>query len=224
MIGSLRPWAMNTRVHSRPASSGCQPSTVGTKPENARIPPGPAGGAEPERVAHHRAHREAAEHGPLRTEPRALPQLVVEAGELVVRGVEGVVVRVADSRHHVPVVAGPARDLQRRARGDDVQPALGVEHLGQPEQVGLVGAAAMVEDHQPLGLPGGRALAVDQLAHAVTRRGFTIGWSVCSRCERRCSCCFGRRSSSPRCSGSSSTANPGLCVAISNRTPRGSWK
>ena len=40
MIGSLRPWAMNTRVLSRPASSGCQPSTVGTKPEKARIPAG----------------------------------------------------------------------------------------------------------------------------------------------------------------------------------------
>ena len=64
---------------------------------------------------------------------------------------------IADARHDVPVVARPARQLQRAARGDDVQPALGVEHVGEAEQVVLVGAAAVVEDQQPVGVAGGRA-------------------------------------------------------------------
>ena len=61
-------------------------------------------------------------------------------------------VRVADARHDVPVIARPAGICERRARGDDVQPALGVEHVGEAEQVVLVGAAAVVEDQQPGGL------------------------------------------------------------------------
>ena len=72
--------------------------------------------AEPQRVAHHRAHREAAEDGPLRGRARALPQLVVQLRERAVGGVERVVVGVADARHDVPVVPRPARELQRRAR------------------------------------------------------------------------------------------------------------
>ena len=82
MTGSLRPWAMNARVPVRSASEGCQPSTVGTKPEKARMPAGAGRSrAEPERVAHHRAHREAAEHRPLRRRAGALPQLVVQLRE-----------------------------------------------------------------------------------------------------------------------------------------------
>ena len=88
-------------------------------------------GAQAERVAHHRAHREAAEHRPLRRDAGALPQLVVEGGELRVGGVEGVGVGIADARHDVPVVAGPARQRQRRARRDDVQPPLRVEHVAE---------------------------------------------------------------------------------------------
>src|SRR4051794_28868983 len=34
-------------------------------------------GAEPHRVAHHRAHREAAEHGPLGPDPALLPEPIV---------------------------------------------------------------------------------------------------------------------------------------------------
>ena len=105
-------------------------------------------GAEPERVGHHRAHREAAEHGPPGRDPGALPQLVVEARERRVGGVERVVVGVADARHDVPVVAGPAGQRQRRARRRDVQAPLRVEHVGEREQVVLVGAAAVVEDQQ----------------------------------------------------------------------------
>ena len=40
MTGSRRPWAMKARVLWRSASDGCHRSTVGTKPEKARIPAG----------------------------------------------------------------------------------------------------------------------------------------------------------------------------------------
>src|SRR4051794_6735143 len=40
MIGSRRPWAMNTGRSGREARSGCQPSTVGMNPEKARSPAG----------------------------------------------------------------------------------------------------------------------------------------------------------------------------------------
>ena len=79
-------------------------------------------------------------------------------------------VRIADPRHDVPVVTGPARKLERRAWRDDVQPALRVEHVREPVQVVLVRATAMVEDEQPLGLGGGGALSDDQLAHGKTLR------------------------------------------------------
>ena len=58
------------------------------------------------------------------------------------------------------MIAGRARQLQRRPRRDDVQPAPRVEHVGEAEQVALVGAAAVMEDEQALGLVGGRALKV----------------------------------------------------------------
>ncbi len=138
---------------------------------------------------------------------------------------ERVVVGVADARHDVPVVAGPARELQRRARGHDVQPPLRVEHVGEAEQVVLVGAAAVVEDDQAGGVAVRRPLAMDELAHATrAARGLVTGVSARSSCSRRCSCCAGSFSASPRCSGSSSTAKPGERVAISNSTPRGSRK
>ena len=149
------------------------------------------------------------------------------AASCVVGGAERVGSGIADARHDVPVLARPAGDVQRPARRDDVQPPLGVEHVGEAEQVVLVGAAAVVEDEQALGRAGGGALAVDQRLMRPRRlrvRGLSTGRSVRSSCARRCSCCFGRRSASPRCSGSSSTAKPGHSVAISNRTPRGSRK
>ena len=123
-------------------------------------------GAQAERVAHHGAHREAAEHRALGRDAGALPELVVERGERVVGGAERLGVGVADARHDVPVVAGPARELQRRARGGHVQPPLRVEHVAEPEQVVLVGAAPVVQDEQPLGRAGGGPLAEGQRAHA----------------------------------------------------------
>ena len=64
------------------------------------------------------------------------------------------------------MVAGPAGELQRGARRDDVQPPLRVEHVAEPEQVVLVGAAPVVEHQQPLGRARRRALAERQRAHA----------------------------------------------------------
>jgi len=79
------------------------------------------------------------------------------------------------------------------------------------------------------GIALGEPLAVDELGHAAgaarqSVRGLTIGASDRSSSGRSWACIFGTRSSSPRCSGSSSTAKPGKRVAISNRMPRGSRK
>jgi hypothetical protein len=56
-------------------------------------------------------------------------------------------------------------DGQRRARRDDVKPALRVEGVGEAEQVVLVGAASVVKDEQPGGVSGRGPLAVGQCAH-----------------------------------------------------------
>jgi hypothetical protein len=122
-------------------------------------------GSERERVAHHRPHREAAEHGALRPEAGALPQLVVELGEQGVGGVEGLGLGKADARYDVPVAARPSRQLQGPSRRDDVQPPPRVEHVGEGQQVVLIGAAAVVQYEQPVRLTGGRTLAVDERAH-----------------------------------------------------------
>ena len=204
-----------------PALDGGDEAREGEDPRRRRAP-----AVEPERVAHDRAHREPAEHGLRGRDAGALPQVVVERGERRVRGAEGVRVGVADARHDVPVAARPAGQRQRRARRGHVQPALGIEHVGQRQQVVLVGAAAVVEDEQAGGLPVRRPLAERQRAQAgsLARRGFSIGVSTRSSRSRRCACIAGTRSSSPRCSGASSTAKPGERVAISNRIPRGSRK
>jgi hypothetical protein len=79
------------------------------------------------------------------------------------------------------------RQRERRARGDDEQAPLRVEHVRQREQVVLVGAAAVQEDEQTLRLGGGRPGAVDE-AHAFTAgRGFGSGVSSGSTCSRMCS-------------------------------------
>ena len=137
---------MNTAVLARSAGAGSQPSTVGMKPENARIPAG-AGRSGP-RVAHHRAHREPAENRALGGQARALPQLVVEGGQLGVRGVERARIRIADSRHEVPMGAGRSRQRQRCARRRYVERPSRVERVGEREQVMLVGTAAVVQDEQ----------------------------------------------------------------------------
>ena len=70
----------------------------------------------------------------------------MELGERRERGVERVRIGEAHPGNDVPVVAGPAGDHQRRARSDDVQAPLRVEDVGEPEQILLVGPAAVVED------------------------------------------------------------------------------
>ena len=46
-----------------------------------------------------------------------------------------------------------------------MQPLLRVEHVGEAEQVVLVGAAAVVQDEQAGGVAGRRALAEREVAH-----------------------------------------------------------
>ena len=53
------------------------------------------------------------------------------------------------------IVSGPAGR-------DDVQPALGVQDVGEAEQVVLVGAATVVQDEQPGGVCGGGTLLEDE--------------------------------------------------------------
>jgi hypothetical protein len=114
---------------------------------------------ERQRVAHHRAHREAAQHRARGRDAGALPQLVVERAQQHVGGVEGIRVGIADARHDIPVLARPAGDRQRRARRDDVQAPCRIERVGEPQQVVLIGAAPVVEHEQAARLARGGALA-----------------------------------------------------------------
>ena len=153
-VGDERAHALPALEIGLPAVDDGDEAREGEDPGGRR-----AVGPEAERVAHHRAHREAAQHGLPRAEAGARPQLVVQGGELGVGGVEGVGVGIADAWHDVPVVARPARQRQWRPRRHHVQPLLRVEHVAERQQVVLVGAAAVVQDEQPGGLTGGRALA-----------------------------------------------------------------
>jgi hypothetical protein len=130
-------------------------------------------------VAHDRPHREPAEDGVLGPDPSALPCGFMELGQRGARGVERIGIRIADARHGVPVVTGPPADGQRGPRGDDVQALLGIEHIGEPEEVVLVRSAPVVQHEQPLGLVGRRTLAIEQAhAHASCRaaaRGLVRG-------------------------------------------------
>ena len=87
-----------------------------------------------------------------------------KAASLSVGVVERLGIGEADPRHDVPVEPGPARQLERRARRDDVQAALGIERIGEREQVVLVGAAAVVEHEQTSRLACGEALAIETSA------------------------------------------------------------
>ena len=122
--------------------------------------------AQTQRVAHHRAHGEPAEHRPLRRDSGALPDLVVEVGQLPVRGVEGLRIRVADARDDVPVVAGPARQRERSARGDCVQAALRVEHVRERQKIPLVRTTAVVQDEQAFRRAVRGALEKREVRHA----------------------------------------------------------
>ena len=150
MTGSRRPWVMNTPM-CRAVGQGRLPPLhsrdEARERENARRCRPPA--RQPERVAHHGAHGEAAEDGALRADAGVLPHPVVEVGELGEGGVKGVGIRVADAGDDVPVVSRQARERQRCPRCGDVQAAPRVERIGKSEQIVLIGATAVVKDEQP---------------------------------------------------------------------------
>ena len=127
-------------------------------------------GSEAQRVAHDRAHREAAEHGGGRRDPGPLPQLVVEAGELAVCGMERFGVRMADLRHEIPVMPGPTGYRQRCAGGGDVQAPERVERVTEGEKIVLVGAATVVQHEQAARIRRCRPLAERERAHRAYRR------------------------------------------------------
>ena len=146
----------------RLARSGCQPATVGMKPEKARMPAGAGRSApRPERVAHHRAHREAAQDRPLAARsPCAATARRGSSPSCAVGGGEACPGR--GSRRAAPGTSGSPGEpasVQRRARRHHVQPARRVEHVGERQQVALVGAAAVVQHEQALAArrrPGAR--------------------------------------------------------------------
>ena len=75
MTGSLRPWATKAPVPRRSSKRGCpvlhrrHEAAEGEDPGDRRTL-----AAQRHRVAHHRAHREAAEHRPLRSDARSPPR------------------------------------------------------------------------------------------------------------------------------------------------------
>ena len=101
--------------------------------------------AQAERVAHHRALREAAEHRPAGGDARLLGQPVQPLARETIRGQERVGVGIADLAYRVPMRAS-GREVERTARRDAEQPSLRVEHVEQREEVVLVGAAPVEED------------------------------------------------------------------------------
>ena len=68
----------------------------------------------------------------------------------------------AHLRHDVPVEPRPARKLERRPGRDDVQPALGIEHVGEREQVVLVRPTPVMEHEQTHRLAIGESLSIGQ--------------------------------------------------------------
>ena len=87
------------------------------------------------------------------------------------------------------VAAG--RKLQRAARSDTEEPALGIERIEQRVQVVLVGPAAVEEDECALGVtgsgPGPGFERLSQLFPAQASRGFGNGVSAGSTWSRSCS-------------------------------------
>ena len=181
------------------------------KPESAdRARPGrgrPA--AEPERVGHHRALREAAEDDPRADRHAAAPSS--QAVAALEGRVEGRRVGRRDPAEAVPVRAA-RRQRERPARRDRRAAAA----PGRARRGAGRGRARRRRGRgrgraRPRGSPAAgpleRRLERAQLVHAA--RGFGSGVRTGSICARRCSNAGGRTSVSPRCSGSSSIAKPG---------------
>ena len=68
------------------------------------------------------------------------------------------------------MAARPSGQPQRPARCDDVEAPLRVEHLGEADQIVLVGAAAVVQHEQPLGVSGRRPFVELEAHHRDDRR------------------------------------------------------
>ena len=110
--------------------------------------------AERERVAHHRALREAAERDPLRREAEAVEPLREASIAVVERGR----IRVADLAKCIPVRAA-RRERERPAGGEAEQLAARVEQVEERHEVELVGPAAVQQDERALRLARGGARA-----------------------------------------------------------------
>src|SRR5262249_20780268 len=111
-------------------------------------------GAEPERVRHHPALREAAQHDPLEPDPLLRDEGVQPLGRRRVAREERLRLRRPDPPEHVPVRAA-GRQRERPARRGADQPPLRIEGVEQREEVELVRAAPVEEDERPLGRPDG---------------------------------------------------------------------
>ena len=180
--------------------------------------------AEPERVAHHRALREPAEHGSLRRDPGLGRESVEELGRELIGGQKAVRRRIAELAELVPVRTSRWQ-RERPARSHADEAPLRVERFQQREEVVLVGAASVKEDERAFGLTFGGTGSVGEAQRvAQLSRGFVIGVRTGSTCSRRCSKFGGSERRSPRLSSGSSVVKPGPIVAISNRTPLGSRK
>src|SRR5262249_60366933 len=118
-----------------------------------------------------------------------------------------------EERERIP---GPPRRL-----GDNVSHIVQAERLRNARHVVRGSTAAVDEDHREPRAGGRRAET--QRAHRV-RAGSCSGGNASSIAARLGSSHGGRTSVSPRCDGSSSTANPGPSVAISKRRPPGARK
>jgi hypothetical protein len=90
----------------------------------------------------------------------------VQLGQGGASGLEALAIGVADAGHQVPVVAGRSRQGQGPARRDDAQSPLRIEGIGEPEQIALVGAAAVVEHEQAPGVSVGRPFQVNERRQA----------------------------------------------------------
>ena len=144
------------RSSSKPGS-GRYESAERDERRRARAP-----GPEPERVGHHRALREAAEHRPRRRDARLLGDGVEPRAGAGERGGERLRIRVPDLAHRVPVGAA-RRKVERPARRDPEQASLGVEVVEQRMEVVLVRAPSVEEDEEALRLARGRPFEVGQL-------------------------------------------------------------
>jgi len=154
----------------RPAVDGRDEAREGEDPGGRR-----ARWVQAQGIGHHRTHGEPTEDRLGGRQAGALPELVVERRKLGVCREERVGIGIADTGNHVPVLARPARNRQRAAGCDDVQPLLGVQDVGEAEQVVLVGAATVVQDEEPRGVRCGRALLENEGG------GHTVVMVMCRR-------------------------------------------